>query len=195
MGRQRSWASSTSRVRGTRDAQREISLTPGRKVRDLIMVKMISPALAYKDVKYMFPYVIGLICNSLLGWDTKHPEHKTTSFHGHPPASRSGRRGSFASRAKWICWWMKWEAFVPWTQNFQEVFEENLFKHIVWIYLTSVVLWAPVWPAEQWYLHKMDRMNQLAGSGEQVNSLASQPKTGLLSKLFMRLVNWQLEMP
>lgn len=67
MGRQRSWASSTSRVRGTRDAQREISLTPGRKVRDLIMVKMISPALAYKDVKYMFPYVIGLICNSLLG--------------------------------------------------------------------------------------------------------------------------------
>ena len=67
MGRQRSWASSTSRVRGTRDAQKELSLTPGRKVRDLIMVKMISPALAYKDVKYMFPYVIGLICNRLLG--------------------------------------------------------------------------------------------------------------------------------
>ena len=52
-----------------------------------------------------------------------------------------------------------------------------------------------MWPAEQWYLHKMDRVNQLAGSGEQVKSLASQPKTGLLSKLFMRLVNWQLEMP
>ena len=53
----------------------------------------------------------------------------------------------------------------------------------------------PVWPGVKWYFREMDRVNQLAGSGEQVNSLASQPKTGLLSKIFMRLVNWWLQMP
>lgn len=35
------------------------------------MVKMISPALVYEDVKYTFPSVISFICNSLLGYDTE----------------------------------------------------------------------------------------------------------------------------
>lgn len=33
-------------------------------------------------------------------------------------------------------------------------------------------------------------MSELAGLGDQINSLASQWKAGLLSKIFMGLVNW-----
>lgn len=36
------------------------------------------------------------------------------------------------------------------------------------------------------------RVSELAGSGDQINSLASQPKAGLLSKILMGLVNWWL---
>lgn len=47
-------------------------------------------------------------------------------------------------------------------------------------------------PAEKWYLSEMGRVNQLAGSGEHINFSVSQPKAGLLSKIFVGLVNWRL---
>lgn len=55
MGRQRCWASSKSRVRGTRgapEAEREVSLTQARDVRGLTVVEIIFTAAVYKDVKY-----------------------------------------------------------------------------------------------------------------------------------------------